>query len=99
MPAIIAAIGGMLITIAGSIVGRVLLALGLSMITYTGVSVSLDWLKGKMLDALDGTPEKILSLLAFMNVGMCLNIIVTAIMVRSVMKGVTGGSLKKWVLK
>jgi len=99
MPAIIAAIGGMLITIAGSIVGRVLMALGLSITTYIGVSTTLDWLEGKMLDALDGTPEKILSLLAFMKVGMCLNIIVTAIMVRSVMKGVTGDSLKKWVLK
>jgi len=99
MPAIIAAIGGMLITVAGSIVGRVLLALGLSMITYTGVSTSLDFLKGKMLDALDGTPERIITLLSFMKVGLCLNIIIAAIMVRLVMKGVTGGSLKKWVLK
>jgi len=99
LPRILASLGGVLLVVTGSIVGRVLTALGISTVTYKGISTTLDWFKDRMLDALEGTPEKILSLLAYMKVGTCINIIITAIMLRLAVKGMTGGSLKKWVLK
>jgi len=99
LPRIIASLGGALIVVTGSIVARVLTVLGISAVTYKGISTTLDWFKDRMLDALDGIPEKIVSLLAYMNVGTCINIIMTAIMLRLVIKGMTGGSLTRWVLK
>jgi len=99
LPRIIAAIGGVIITSMGSVFGRLLIALGLSVVTYTGLSTSLDWLKDQMLESLNNVPEQIVTLLAYMKVGTCINIIITAITVRLSMKGVSGGSVKKWVLK
>ena len=43
MPVFVAAIGGMLINLVGTLAGRVLVALGISVITYTGMSASIDW--------------------------------------------------------
>ena len=37
MPVFIAAIGGVLINLVGTLAGRVLIALGISVVTYTGV--------------------------------------------------------------
>jgi len=95
----LAAIGGILINVAGSVAGRVLAALGIGVTSYTGLSTSLDWLKDQALDALDGVPATIISLLSFMKVGTCINIIITAIGVRLVITGMTSDVLKRWVLK
>ena len=60
MPVFIAAIGGMLINLVGTLAGRVLIALGISVVTYTGVSSSLDWMKAGALTALGGLPDALL---------------------------------------
>jgi len=99
MPAILAALGGVLINVASSIVGRVMLALGMGAVTYSGLSVTFDWLKDRMTDSLYGIPENILNLFAVMQIGTCLNIIISAVTTKLVMKGLTGGSIKKWVFK
>jgi len=96
---IIASIGGVLINVAGSVAGRVFAALGIGVTSYTGISASLDWLKDQALEALDGVPANIISLLSFMKVGTCINIIITAIGVRLAITGMTSEVLKKWVLK
>ena len=99
MPVFVAAIGGMLINIVGTLVGRVLIALGISVVTYTGVSASLDWLKAGALSALAGLPADMVGLIAYMKVGVCISIITSAIAARAVINGISGDSFKKWVMK
>lgn len=99
MPVFIAAIGGMLINLVGTLAGRILIALGISVVTYTGVSTSLDWLKAGAITALGGLPGDMLGLIAYMKVGVCISIITSAIAARAVINGISGDSFKKWVLK
>ena len=45
MPLIIAALWGALIEIAGTLVGKVLVSLGIGYAVYTGVDTSITWAK------------------------------------------------------
>lgn len=56
MPVFVAAIGGMLLNIVGTLVGRVLIAAGISVITYTGLSMTLDGLKANAIAAFHLAP-------------------------------------------
>lgn len=99
MPVFIAAIGGMLINLVGTLAGRVLIALGISVITYTGISTSLDWLKAGAIGALSGLPSQLVGLIGFMKVGVCISIITSAIAARAIISGISGDSFKRWVMK
>jgi hypothetical protein len=99
MPVFIAAIAGALIQITGSLVGRVLLALGLSVVTYTGVSTSLDNLKNAALQNATALPPDLLAIMSYMKVGESISIVVGAVVARAIINGVQNDSVKKWVLK
>lgn len=99
MPVFLASLLGGLISIAGAMVGRVLIALGLSVVTYTGLSVTLGVVKAELLNNIDGLPAEIVSLLAYMGVGQFINIITSALLARMVLNGLTGDTMKRWVLK
>lgn len=99
MPVFLAALGGVLINIAATVAGRVLIALGIGVVTYTGLDTTLDWLKSQAINSLSGLPADFVSLIAFLKVGVCINIIASATAARFVLQGLTGGAVKKWVLK
>jgi len=99
MPLIIAAIGGMLINLVGTMVGRVLIALGISVITYSGLSITLDWMKTQAVSALGGLPSEVIGMLSTMKVGVAISIVTSALLARQVLNGLTGDTMKKWVGK
>lgn len=59
------ALGGVLLQIAGSLVGRVLLAMGIGYVTYKGVDVSTTYLVNMVKDSIAGLPAEIIDFLAF----------------------------------
>ena len=89
----------MLLSIVGSMVGRVLVALGISVITYTGISATIDALKADAIAAFHALPPELFRLLAYMKVGVAISIIASAITARLVLAGLTSGTVKRWVLK
>lgn len=99
LPVIAAAAIGGLISVTGTIVGRVLVALGVGVVTYTGVQAGIDSLLSNLDSAIAGVPADILGLLGFMRVGQALNIIISAMSARMLLNGLTGDTIKKWVLK
>lgn len=99
MPVFLASLLGGLISISGSIVGRVMIALGISVLTYTGTISALDYLKSEAVSALTGMPAQVVGMLATMKVGESLSIIFSAIVARQVQQGLTGDTIKKWVIK
>lgn len=99
MPIFIAAIGGVLINIVSTLVGRALVALGLSVVTYTGMSMSMGWIKDQLLAQLSGLPADFLAALAYGGVGIGINIITSAILARMLIDGVSGDTFKRFVLK
>ncbi|MFN7120881.1 MAG: DUF2523 domain-containing protein [Hydrogenophaga sp.] len=99
MPIFLASLLGGLISIVGSLVPRVLVALGISVVTYTGLSATLGFVKAEMLNALSGLPAEMVGLLGYMGVGQFINIITSALLARMVLNGLTSDTLKQWVKK
>lgn len=99
LPVIAASLIGGLISVTGTIVGRVLVALGVGVVTYTGVQVGIDSLLSNLDSAISGVPADILGLLGFMRVGEAMNIIISAMSARMLLNGLQGDTIKKWVLK
>jgi hypothetical protein len=99
MPVFIAAIGGMLINLVGSLVGRVLVALGMAVITYTGVNASLEAIKMQAIGTFQALPPEVFGMLSVMKVGVAISIVTSAIAARMLLDGLTSDTFKRFVLK
>lgn len=99
MPVFIAAFGGMLINLVGTLAGRVLVALGIGVATYTGISASLDAIKAQALGAFALLPPEAMGIIGILKVGVCISIVSSAIVARLVLNGLTGDSFKSWIHK
>lgn len=99
MPVFIASLGGMLINLVGTLVGRVLVALGVSVVTYTGLNASLNAIKAQAIGSFTALPPEVLSMLSMMRVGQCISIVSSAIAARLLLNGLAGDTFKRWVYK
>ena len=100
MPLLIAALWGALLQIAGTLVGRVLLSLGIGYVTFTAVDTSIAWAKAQFLTGMSGLPAAAVGMAHTMKLGICVSMILSAITARLVLGGLTaGGSLTKMVQK
>lgn len=99
MPVFVAAIGGMLINLVGTLAGRILIALGISVVTYTGINATLDGLKSQAISSFTALPPEVISMLSMMRVGQCISIVSSAVAARLLLNGLTGDTFKRWVSK
>lgn len=99
MPLFVAAILGGLLNITASLVGRVLVSLGIGVVTYTGFSSSIDWLKSNAVSNLQGLGSDVVGMLSVLQVGTSISIIFSAMMARLLLQGLQGDTVKKWVTK
>jgi hypothetical protein len=99
MPVLLGWLLGGLIQVAGTIVGKVLLSLGLGYATYTGVDASLTWAKGLFVSGLTGVPALAVQMAGVLKVGVCVSMLVSALTARLVMQGLQSGTLKRMVQK
>lgn len=99
MPLFIAAIWGACITVAGSIAVQIVVALGIGVVTYTGINSSLTYLKTQAVAGLTGMGPEIVGMLATMNVGTCISIIFSATVTRFVLQGLASDTFKSFVKK
>ncbi|WP_406625085.1 DUF2523 domain-containing protein [Acidovorax sp. SDU_ACID1] len=97
MPVFIAAIGGMLINLVGTLAGRVLIALGIGVATFTGVNASLTWLKDQAVSSIASLPPEVMGMLGTMKVGVAISIVTSAITARLILNGLSGDTFKRWV--
>lgn len=93
------AILGALIQGAGTLVGRVLLSLGIGYVTYTGLDTSLDWLKVQIQTSFNALPPEAIQILSALKVGAGISVLISALSARLVLNGLTSGSIKKMVIK
>lgn len=88
---------GMLYKGAGSLVGQVLISLGIGYATYSGLDVSLDWLKGQIIDSFASFPVEALQILSALKVGQGLSVIFGALAGRMAVDGITNGTVRRMV--
>lgn len=99
MPIFIAALLGGLATAMGSLVGRVLIALGIGYVTYSGLNVLLDWIKTEIFGQLMGINSDVLGIIGVLQVDTSVNIIFSAIATKFMISGISNGSVTRMVIK
>jgi len=90
---------GGLLNIAGSLAGQVLIALGIGVVTYTGIDTSIAWLKTGFVNSVGGLPAEAVGMLSLMKVGSCVSMVISAVLVKMTLSGLTSGTMKSWVKK
>jgi hypothetical protein len=99
MPVFIAALIGGLVSAAGSFVGRVLIALGVGFVSYQGIDIAMDQLRSIFISSAGGLPGYFAGMLGILKVGTAFNIVASSLAIRLVLAGLTGGAIKRMVLK
>jgi len=97
MPVLLASLLGGLINVAGSIAGRVMIGLGISAVTFTGLTTTIDWLLGQAVANFNALPPAVLAVAGLLQVGPFISMILSAMTVRMTIQGLTGDSFRKWV--
>lgn len=82
LPWVISALLGGFRFVAGSLAVQVLVGLGIGVISYTGMDISLTYLKGQAINNIGGLPADLIGLLGFMKVGNFINIVTSAMVAR-----------------
>lgn len=100
MPWIVSVLLGGLIRIAGSVVGRVLLALGFGFVEYTGISMLIDSAKASATSLISDVGTSMIAEWAgFFRIDQHLSIVLSAIGVKVALNALGGASAKRLVQK
>lgn len=96
MPAILAMLGGMLTSIAPHLVSQVLISLGIAVVTYSGLDFAMSFAKAQAVAGLVALPPTVLAVMSVLKVGVCINIVFSAMAMRATLNGFRNGVFKRW---
>lgn len=96
MPAIIAALWTGFLAILTSAVGQVVVALGMGVVTYTGVSASMTFFKNLAVTHLTSLPPAVIGMLGVMKIGVCISMVISAIAMRLALNGMKSDTIRRW---
>jgi hypothetical protein len=99
MQFIVAAVAGALLQICASMVGRVLLALGISFVTFMGADTGIGWLRTSIQSNFMGLPVDALNFLAWLWVDKAISLLFSAYAAASAIGMVGGASFTRMVSK
>lgn len=100
MPAFLAMFFGGLATVTASLAGRVLVALSIGYVTYTGLSVILSAVEAQVSGMFGGLPAIALQVLGTLQLDTCVNIYLSAYAARLLLMGLSPtGAITRMVLK
>ncbi len=99
MPLFLAAFLGALYAAVGSLVAQVLISLGIAYITYTGVDASIGWAKTSLLTQIGTLPSQAIQVAGTLQLGRCISILTSALVMRMTLQGLKSGTIKKMVTK
>lgn len=97
-PLVIPALVGGLATAMGSMVGRVILALGVGFVSYTGIEVLVDGLQENIITSVKGLPAQMVGMIGYMWIDKAVTVIFSAVSI-SISFKLTDGALKQIVYK
>lgn len=89
LSAFFASLGGVLINASKGMAMQVLIALGVSVVTYQGMDTAIAWAKTQAISSFQGLPADMVSLMSYMGVGVSINIIFSAMVMRMTLQGIS----------
>lgn len=99
MQVFIGALIGALIQVLGTMVGKILVSLGIGYAVFTGVDVSIAYARDMFISRLAAQGGNAVAVASSMKVGVCISIITSALTTRLLLNGLTGGTLKRFTVK
>lgn len=99
MHILIAAIIGALVQAAGTLVGKVLLSLGIGYAVFSGVDVSITWARDFAVAKIAASHAQTVAAAGALKVGTCISIITSALVARMTLNGLTSGTIKRFTMK
>ncbi|MFJ1258835.1 DUF2523 domain-containing protein [Cupriavidus sp. CuC1] len=99
MPVALIALLGGLAWIVSSLVGRVLVALGIGYVSYTGLTAWVGSIKDLILSNLYALPPEFVQVMSLVKLDTCISILFSAISVRLVLEGLSSDTITKMVIK
>jgi len=92
-------LAGILVSVAGPILSRVLIGLGIGFVSYTGVDLIQTQVYDLFMSNAGALPASASQWLGILKIGTCLNILLSAMAIRAALAGVNAGAIKKTVIK
>ncbi|ACT52153.1 DUF2523 domain-containing protein [Methylovorus menthalis] len=99
MPLFISMFWGFAALSLKTLVGRVLVALAITYVTYQGLDVLLSGARQAALGLLTNVPADVIGAVGLLRLGESINIVFSAIAARYIVQGLTGGVLTRQVIK
>lgn len=98
MPALIGLLWGGFVAILETLVGRVLVMLAVSYVTYQGVDLLLVNIKAAALASM-GSMGVLSGVVGLLKLGECMNVVLSATVAKYTINGLTSGGITKMVFK
>lgn len=98
MPVLIAALWTALLAIIPTIVGRVLLALGISYVSYRGIDLLMSTAQTAFVNAVSSAGGVTVQIAGILQIGTCISIIGSAAAAKLLVSGLKAGSITKTVM-
>jgi hypothetical protein len=99
MPALAALIIGALSWAVRGLVARVLVHLGLGVVTYVGMGVLIGKFSTFITQQIGGLPADVFAVTQLLGVTTMVNMVITAVTVKLTLGGLFDGSFSKWFVK
>ena len=97
MPLFVAAILGAFVQAAGTLVGKVLISLGIGYATFNGVDTAIAYGRDQLLANIGQLPGAAIGLLGILKVGVAISILTSAVVARMTLAGLQSGTVKRMV--
>lgn len=98
MPALISMLWGGFASILSTLVGRVLVALAIGYVSYQGIDVLLNSMKNAAILHM-GQMGPLVGVVGMLKLGQCLNVVISAVVAKYTIQGMTGGTITRMVFK
>ncbi|NJM43621.1 MAG: DUF2523 domain-containing protein [Brachymonas sp.] len=99
MPALAAAILGALISGIGTLVGRVLVSLGIAYVAYSGIDALINTARAQFISSVQGLPALAIQLTGVLQIGTCVSILTSAFLTRLIVRGLSSGVVTRMVTR
>jgi hypothetical protein len=100
MPAfLIPAIVGALISVCATLVGRIIMALGMGVISYIGINAALDVFRGYFNNAMGSAGATLAGMAGVLQLDVCFSIFIAAGLAKLAIAGATSGTMKRLAMK
>jgi len=94
-----ASLVGAIIQVSGTIVGKVLVSLGIGYVSYSGIDLAFSFARSTFLSGLSGLPADAVALAGALKIGVCISMLLSALTVRATLGGLTSGTLTRMVTR